>query len=120
MLRAAIVPVVAVLIALAIGAVIIAISGANPLEAYAALLRGGLGNARAIGRTLEKATPLIFGGLAVALAFKGGLFNIGAQGQLLFGAIVRREIDLAPRILSAHIRRTHIALLEAQEVLAED
>ena len=95
MLRAAIVPVVAVLIALAIGAVIIAISGANPLEAYAALLRGGLGNARAIGRTLEKATPLIFGGLAVTLAFKGGLFNIGAQGQLLFGAIVAAYVGFA-------------------------
>jgi simple sugar transport system permease protein len=95
LLRAVVVPVVAVLIALAIGAVIIAISGVNPLEAYAALLRGGLGNARAIGRTLEKATPLIFGGLAVALAFKGGLFNIGAQGQLLFGAIVAGYVGFA-------------------------
>jgi ABC-type uncharacterized transport system permease subunit len=88
LLRGAVVPVLAVVVALLIGAVIIAISGADPLRAYGSLLRGGLGNARAIGRTLEKATPLIFGGLAVALAFKGGLFNIGAQGQLLFGAII--------------------------------
>src|SRR5688500_9468481 len=86
-LRKALVPLMAVLVALLIGAVIIAISGSNPLTAYGALLRGGLGTARAIGRTLEKATPLIFGGLAVALAFKAGLFNIGAQGQLLFGAL---------------------------------
>ncbi|HET9222484.1 MAG TPA: ABC transporter permease [Roseiflexaceae bacterium] len=107
MFRAAIVPVVAVLIALAIGAVIIAISGANPLEAYAALLRGGLGNARAIGRTLEKATPLIFGGLAVTLAFKGGLFNIGAQGQLLFGAIVAAYVGFAVQGLPAIV---HIPL----------
>ena len=86
-LRAAILPVVAVVAALAIGAVIIAISGADPLQAYAALLEGAVGRSRAIERTLEKATPLIFGGLAVALAFRGGLFNIGAQGQLIFGAI---------------------------------
>ncbi len=86
-LRAAILPVVAVVAALAIGAVIIAISGADPLQAYAALLDGAVGRSRAIGRTLEKATPLIFGGLAVALAFRGGLFNIGAQGQLICGAI---------------------------------
>src|SRR5262245_56098100 len=84
MLRAATVPVLALVVALLIGAVIIAISGVDPLRAYGALLRGGLGTARAFGRTLEKATPLIFGGLAVSLAFKAGLFNIGAQGQLLF------------------------------------
>jgi simple sugar transport system permease protein len=87
LLRAAILPVAAVLAALAIGAVIIALSGADPLQAYAALLEGAVGRSRAIERTLEKATPLIFGGLAVALAFRGGLFNIGAQGQLIFGAI---------------------------------
>ena len=95
LLRAVLVPVMAVVVALIIGAVIIAISGSNPLSAYGALLRGGLGNARAIARTLEKATPLIFGGLAVALAFKGGLFNIGAQGQLLFGAIVAAFVGFA-------------------------
>jgi simple sugar transport system permease protein len=106
-LRSAAVPVVAVLIALLIGAGIIAISGVNPLEAYAALLRGGMGNARAIGRTLEKATPLIFGGLAVALAFKGGLFNIGAQGQLLFGAIIAGYVGFAIQGLPALV---HIPL----------
>jgi general nucleoside transport system permease protein len=95
MLRAAIVPVLAVLVALLLGAVIIAISGVDPLKAYGALLRGGLGNARAIGRTLEKATPLIFGGLAISLAFKAGLFNIGAQGQLLFGAILAGFVGYA-------------------------
>ena len=47
------------------------------------------------GRTLEKATPLIFGGLAVAFAFKAGLFNIGGQGQLLMGAIVAAYVGFA-------------------------
>lgn len=107
LIRAAAVPVLAVVVALAIGAVIIAVSGVSPLEAYSALLRGGLGSGRAIGRTLEKATPLIFGGLAVALAFKAGLFNIGAQGQLLFGAIIAAFVGFAARGLPAAV---HIPL----------
>ena len=86
--RAASVPLMAILLAALIGAIILIISGANPIDAYAALFRGSFSNARAIGRTLEKATPLILAGLAVAFAFKGGLFNIGGQGQLLIGAIV--------------------------------
>lgn len=86
---------VAVLLALLIGAILILLSGANPLRAYGALFQGSLGTVRAIGRTLEKATPLIFSGLAVAFAFKAGLFNIGAQGQLLFGAITSAVLGFA-------------------------
>ena len=81
------IPMAAVLLALIIGAIILAISGANPFSAYSALIEGSFGSFKAFGRTLAKATPLIFSGLAVAFAFKAGLFNIGAQGQLLFGAI---------------------------------
>ncbi len=81
------VPVVAVLFSAVIGAVLLRISGADPLDAYRALFQGSLGNISAFGRTLQKATPLIFSGLAVAFAFKAGLFNIGTQGQLLFGAL---------------------------------
>ncbi len=81
------VPLAAVLLALIIGGLILLISGINPLDAYGALVKGAFGNAQYLQRTLEKATPLIFSGLAVAFAFKAGLFNIGAQGQLLFGAI---------------------------------
>jgi len=81
------VPLTAVLLAALIGAVILVAHGANPLKAYIALLQGSFGNIAAIGRTFEKTTPLIFSGLAVAFAFKAGLFNIGAQGQLLFGAL---------------------------------
>lgn len=81
------VPIVAVLLAALIGAVILFISGADPIQAYRALLDGSFGSSTAFARTLEKATPLLFSGLAVAFAFKAGLFNIGAQGQLLFGAL---------------------------------
>lgn len=101
LLRAMIVPVISVVVALAIGAVIISVSGANPLVAYRALFEGGLGSARAIGRTFEKATPLIFGGLAVSLAFKCGLFNIGAQGQLLLGAVFAAFIGFSLQGLPA-------------------
>lgn len=86
--RSVSVPIIAVLLALLVGAVILQISGASPIQAYTALFKGAFGSLKAFGRTLEKATPLVFSGLAVAFAFKAGLFNIGAQGQLLFGAIV--------------------------------
>jgi len=99
------VPVTAVLLAALIGAIILAASGANPIEAYAALFKGSFGDMRAFGRTLEKATPLVFSGLAVAFAFKAGLFNIGAQGQLLLGAIVAAyvgfNIEGLPAIIHA-------------------
>ncbi len=85
-LRSAMIPVVAVVFGLIIGAVLIATVGASPFEAYGAMWEGALGSGDAFLRTLEKATPLILGGLAVAFAFKAGLFNIGGQGQLLLGA----------------------------------
>ncbi len=85
--RALSVPLAAVVLASLIGAIILTAHGANPFEAYAALLKGSFGTIAAMSRTLEKTTPLIFSGLAVAFAFKAGLFNIGAQGQLLFGAL---------------------------------
>lgn len=86
------VPLAAVILALLVGAVILLISDVNPFEAYAALFKGALGNEKYLQRTLEKATPLIFSGLAVAFAFKAGLFNIGAQGQLLMGALASATI----------------------------
>jgi simple sugar transport system permease protein len=101
--RAILIQLVAVLLALLIGAVILLVSGANPFEAYAALFRGAFGSPTALGRTLEKATPLIFSGLSVAFAFKAGLFNIGAQGQLLFGAITAAFLGFAIHGLPAFI-----------------
>ncbi len=75
-----------VALGLVLGALLITVQGHSVLSAYGALVLGGLGDADAVLRTLQKATPLIFGGLAVAFAFKAGLFNIGGQGQLLVGA----------------------------------
>lgn len=101
--RSVSVPLVAVLLALLIGAVILLISGASPMEAYAALVEGAFGGTAQFSRTLEKTTPLIFSGLAVAFAFKAGLFNIGAQGQLLFGAITAAWLGFALEGLPALI-----------------
>ena len=90
------IPCAAVIIAGLIGAVILIFSGANPVDGYMALFEGAFNGLSNIGRTLEKSTPLIFNGLAVAFALRAGLFNIGAQGQLLFGALFAAAVGFAP------------------------
>lgn len=81
-----VVPIIAVLLAFLIGSVLIALQGVNPLGAYQTIFNAALGSERGLLRTLEKTTPLILAGLAVAVALRVGLFNIGAQGQLIMGA----------------------------------
>jgi simple sugar transport system permease protein len=78
-------PLVAVVLALAAGALFILAIGEDPFEIYGLMLRETFGTGYGIGQTLFKATPLIFTGLAVALAFRAGLFNIGVEGQLYLG-----------------------------------
>jgi simple sugar transport system permease protein len=89
-------PLVAIVLATIVGGIIVVASelmtggGFQPglaLEAYAALIQGAVGSPQAILNTIVTATPLVLGGLSVALAFKAGLFNIGAQGQFLMGAL---------------------------------
>jgi ABC-type uncharacterized transport system permease subunit len=79
------VPLVALAVAFGFGALFIALVGQNPWFVYGKLLAGTFGSFYGVGQVLFKATPLIFTGLAVALAFKAGLFNIGAEGQLYIG-----------------------------------
>jgi general nucleoside transport system permease protein len=87
-------PLIAILISFAIGAIIMLATGNNPIEAYGALLRGAFGSPLAVGRTLLNATPLIFTGLAVAVAFRAGLFNIGGEGQFFIGAITAAVVGV--------------------------
>jgi simple sugar transport system permease protein len=83
----ALIPALNVLLAfLAAGLVVLAI-GENPMEATALLLRGALGHSEGIGFTLYYTTNFIFTGLAVAVAFHAGLFNIGGEGQAMMGGI---------------------------------
>jgi simple sugar transport system permease protein len=74
-----------VLIAIAAGAM--ALAGADPLAGFAALFRGALGGTHQIGETIVATTTLLFPSLAVAFAFRAGLFNIGAEGQLVIGGL---------------------------------
>src|SRR5918995_1200521 len=77
----------AIAIALLAGAVVLALSGANPVPAYEALFAGAFGGQRELAETLVMATPLILGGLAFAVASRAGLFNIGIEGQMVVGGL---------------------------------
>jgi general nucleoside transport system permease protein len=80
-------PLLAVAFTLMVSSWLVAWAGAPVGQAYALLLQGGFGSRFAWTETLTRATPLIFTGLAVALAFRARLFNIGAEGQLYAGAL---------------------------------
>ncbi|MDL4839005.1 ABC transporter permease [Aquibacillus rhizosphaerae] len=80
-----VVPVISVLLGLIAGAIIMLGFGYNPIKGYAALLDGAFGNAYFFGETIRQVTPYILTGLAVAFAFRAGLFNIGAEGQVIVG-----------------------------------
>lgn len=75
------------LAALVFGGLLLALSGENPLTVYQAMLGGALGSWNGVAETLVKTTPLLLAGLGVAVAFRMQLWNIGAEGQLYFGAI---------------------------------
>ncbi|HMQ99457.1 MAG TPA: ABC transporter permease [Ignavibacteria bacterium] len=79
-------PVISIILSLVIGGLLIALIGQNPIEVYIKLFSETLGNTYGIGQVLFKATPLVLTGLSVAFAFRAGLFNIGAEGQLTIGA----------------------------------
>ena len=64
-------------------------------SSYGALVKGAVGSGPAIGTTIERAAPLICAGLGVSLAFRAGLFNIGAQGQLIIGALLAGYVGFA-------------------------
>jgi len=80
-------PLLALLFTLAVSSLLVAWAGAPVGRAYVLLLQGGFGSRFALTETLTRATPLIFTGLAVAVAFRARLFNIGAEGQLYLGAL---------------------------------
>ncbi len=87
-------PVFAVLAALLIGAIMLLALRANPIEAYGALIEGAFGSANSLADTVVKATPLLFVGLGICIAFRGGVTNIGGEGQLVAGAIASTAFAL--------------------------
>lgn len=93
----ALVPLVAVLLALLVGAVILLLLGANPIEAYGAMLDGAFGSQASLLRSITRATPLLLVAIGICIAFRGGVINIGAEGQLFLGAITATAYSLALR-----------------------
>ncbi len=87
-------PLIAVLAAFVVGGIVILLLGDNPLTAYSLLLSNSFGSVRDIGWTLHYATPLIFTGLAVAVAFRCGLLNIGVEGQLYVAAFAAAWVGI--------------------------
>ena len=83
----ALLPVVNLLIALAVAALVVALIGQSPAQVMTMLVKGAFGTERGLSYTLYYTTSFVFTGLAVALASHGGLFNIGAEGQATLGGL---------------------------------
>ena len=86
-IRAWITPLIALFIAFAIGAILMITQGSDPVKAYQSLFTTAFSTQEGLAKTFGKATPLAISGLAVVIGLRAGLFNIGAQGQLISGAL---------------------------------
>jgi simple sugar transport system permease protein len=97
-------PIVGVIFALMIGAIMLLALNADPLSAYAALIEGAFGSTYSFMQSLVKATPLLLVGLGVCIAFRGGVINIGGEGQIIVGGLAATALALSlntlPGILS--------------------
>ncbi len=80
-------PFLAAMAAFVVGAIMLVVLGANPFEAYSALIDGAFGSLNAWADTAVKATPLLFVGIGICISFRGGVINIGGEGQLVAGAL---------------------------------
>ena len=89
-----VVPIAAVILALMIASIVILLIGKNPVVAYEALIKGAFGGRQAIADTIIKTTPLILTGLAVGFGFRAGVFNIGAEGQMIMGALIATVVGI--------------------------
>ena len=77
------------------GSIIIALVGENPIHVFSTLIRGAFGSTDRIAGTLLQSTPIIISGVAACIAFRGGLFNIGIEGQLYVGGFAAAWIGFA-------------------------
>ncbi len=90
----ALLPVLATLAALLVGAVMLILLKVNPIIAYKALWDGAFGSSNAVAETLVKATPLLLVGLGICISFRGNVINIGGEGQMIIGAILATWVGL--------------------------
>jgi len=79
---------ISVVLALVIGAVFMLVAGVHPLDGYAAMLNGSFGSGAGLANTLQRAVPIIGIGIAIAIAFRAGVLNLGTEGQAGLGALV--------------------------------
>ncbi len=91
-------PLIAIVLALIVGAIIIQVAGANPITAYTALFQESLFTYFGFSNTLTKMTPLLFTSLGVLIALRAGQFNIGGEGQIYLGALGSTLIGLYVQI----------------------
>jgi len=96
-------PLIAVIFALLVGAIVIMLIGENPVFVYKTLFSNAIGNRDGWGNVLFRATPLIFTGLTVAFAFRCGLFNIGGEGQMYIGTFLATWVGFTFTNLPAFI-----------------
>ncbi|MBV8151567.1 MAG: ABC transporter permease [Candidatus Eremiobacteraeota bacterium] len=97
---------IALLVIVGFGSAAMALAGVNPVDGFSALLVGALGSSPEVAETLVQTTALLFPALGIALAFRAGLFNIGAEGQLIVGGLfvgVVGEHLIAPGFLAIPI-----------------
>ena len=97
-------------IAVLAGSVLIIAYGEKPIQVYTSILEASIGSADGIGYVLAIATPLIFSALAVAICFKGGLFNIGVEGQYLVAMVTAAWAELELGFLPGPILVTVVLL----------
>jgi simple sugar transport system permease protein len=90
-----IMPLLATLAALAVGALLLYLLGTNPLDAYSAMIQGAFGSKNALADTIVKAVPLLLVGVGICISFRGGVLNIGGEGQLIVGALSATYVGLA-------------------------
>jgi len=88
-------PLIATLGALFVGAIMLLLLGANPIQGYAALVEGAFGSPNALADTAVKATPLLLVGLGICIAFRSGVINIGGEGQMILGGLSATAFGLA-------------------------
>jgi len=87
-------PLLAVLAALLIGGLMLLLLGANPLQALGSLLEGAFGSVSGLTQSIVKATPLLLVGLGICIAFRASVINIGAEGQIILGAVAATWFSL--------------------------
>ena len=85
---------IALLLALVVSSIMLIALNANAFEAYAAMLEGAIGTENATAETLVKATPILFVGIGITIAFRGGMINIGGEGQMIAGALAGTTVAL--------------------------